>query len=268
MAPLLVCDTATRLNRSAAGAVLLCGSHGGLLPARLAARALAHAAIFNDAGLGKEGAGIGGVVWLGHHGIPACAADHRSARIGDGVDLEGFGVVSHANEPAAALGCRAGMPCSEAAARMAAAPPADAVAVPDLPNGRSRLPAGGHRPAWLLDCAALALPEDRRAIAITGSHGGLLGGREDDGLLSMDLFAAIFNDAGGGKEDAGHARLPLLDRRGIAAATVAANTARIGEAWSTYETGVLARVNGVGRRLGLEEGLTAREAVARLLGLA
>lgn len=268
MAPLLVSDSAARLDRAAAGAVLLCGSHGGLLSARLAARALVHAAIFNDAGTGKDGAGVGGVEWLGQGGIPACAADHRSARIGDGRDLQDFGVVSHANAVAAALGIRAGMPCAEAATRMAASPPVEPIAVPPETGGRAPLPAGGHRPAFLLDSATLARPEDKRCIVVTGSHGGLLGGREDDGVLPMDLFAAFFNDGGLGKDNAGAARLAPLDRRGIAAATVSANTARIGEAWSTYDTGVLSRVNGVGRRLGLEEGLTTREAVARLLGLA
>lgn len=268
MAPLLVCDSTTVLGRDAAGAVLLCGSHGGALPARQAARALAHAAIFNDAGIGKDGAGLGGVEWLGERGIPACAADHRSARIGDGRDLQEYGVVSHANAPAAALGCRAGMACAEAAARMAAAPPVEASAVPPETGGRQPLPAGGHRPAFLLDSAAYARPEDKRCIVVTGSHGGLLGGREDDGVLAIDIFAAFFNDAGLGKGDAGAARLHPLDRRGVAAATVSANTARIGEAWSTYDTGVISRVNDAGRRLGLAEGLSAREAVARLLGLA
>ena len=84
----------------------------------------------------------------------------------------------------------------------------------------------------------------------------------------MDVFAAFFNDAGGGKDGAGFARLPVLDERGIAAATVWSASARIGDGRSTYEDGVLSRVNETGARLGIAEGMSAREAVARLLGLA
>jgi len=81
------------------------------------------------------------------------------------------------------------------------------------------------------------------------------------------VFAAVFNDAGGGKDGAGYARLPVLDERAIAAAAVSHNTARIGDGRSTYETGVISRVNETARRLELREGMSAREAVARLVGL-
>jgi len=81
------------------------------------------------------------------------------------------------------------------------------------------------------------------------------------------VFAAFFNDAGGGKDGAGFGRLPVLDGRGIAAATVSNNTARIGDGRSTYETGVVSRINETAKRLELREGMSAREAVARLVGL-
>ena len=87
-------------------------------------------------------------------------------------------------------------------------------------------------------------------------------------MLSVDAFAAIFNDAGGGKDDAGYTRLAALDARAVAAATVSCNTARIGDGRSTYETGVLSRVNATAQRLDLREGMSCREAVARLVGLA
>ncbi len=77
---------------------------------------------------------------------------------------------------------------------------------------------------------------------MTGSHGGLLGGRPDTALKAAAL-AALFNDAGIGIDEAGVTRLPALDSRGIAAGTVAASSARIGDARSTYEDGILTRVN-------------------------
>jgi len=101
---------------------------------------------------------------------------------------------------------------------------------------------------------------------LTGSHGALLGGKPDH-VLGVDAFAAFFNDAGGGKDGAGYARLAPLDERGIAAATVSHNTARIGDGRSTYETGVISRLNEAAIRLELREGMSARDAVARLVGL-
>ena len=262
----LTLDTATRAAANAAGRVVVCGSHGGTFPAWLLARARVRAALLNDAGIGKDGAGIGGLFWLEKLGVAACSIDNASARIGDAADMLANGRLSHANAAAAALGCKAGMPCAEAVQHLHRVH-AYGGEVPSLGEGRAKIPASGHRDVWALDSIALVHTDDRRAIVMTGSHGGLLGARPDD-VVKVDLFAAFFNDAGGGKDNAGMSRLPTLDESGIAGATVSSNTARIGDGRSTYETGVLSRVNAVASRLGLEEGMAAREAVARLLGLA
>lgn len=268
MNPIKVVDSATQLDASARGHVVVCGSHGALYAAWLAANARVHALIVNDAGIGRHSSGIAGVAWLGGLGIPACAVDYRSARIADGADMMDSGVVSMANDLAAALGCLPGHTCREAAEALAASEEeAGAVEVPEIGETRLRIANSGHREVWALDSAALARAQDRRAVLVTGSHGALLGGRADDGMLAMDVFAAFFNDAGGGKDDAGFARLPVLEARGVAAATVSCQTARIGDGRSSYDTGVLSRVNEVARRLDLKEGMTAREAVARLVGL-
>jgi len=264
-APLVV-DTSTRLGPGAAGRVVVCGSHGGAYAAWLLARARVRAAISNDAGVGKDRAGIGGLPWLDGLGIAACTVGHDSARIADGADTLAAGRISHANEAAAALGVTAGMRCAEAAALLAGAKPFEGE-VPAFGETRARIPASGHRDVWALDSISLVQPGDRRSIVLSGTHGALLGGRAADGLLSVDVFAAFFNDAGGGKDDAGYARLPVLDPRGIAAATVSTDTARIGDGRSTYDTGVLSRVNAIAERLELRVGMSAREAVARLLGL-
>ena len=263
-----VLDSATRLGPAARGAVAVCGSHGGVYPAWLAARAGLRAVVLNDAGIGRNSAGVAGLAWLDALGIPACAVDYRSARIGDGADTLEHGVVSIPNEAAVRLGCRTGQPCREAARALAAgAPQPGPEEVPDLGETRSQIASSGHRAVWALDSMALARAEDARAVLVTGSHGALLGGRPDT-MLSVDAFAAIFNDAGGGKDDAGYTRLAALDARAVAAATVSCNTARIGDGRSTYETGVLSRVNATAQRLDLREGMSCREAVARLVGLA
>ena len=116
---------------------------------------------------------------------------------------------------------------------------------------------------WALDSASLVLPDHKASIVVTGSHGGLLGGRPET-ALKYDVLGALYNDAGIGKDAAGASRLPALDARGIAAATVSAASARIGDARSTYEDGIISRVNARATVLGLREGITAREFVAGL----
>ena len=90
-----------------------------------------------------------------------------------------------------------------------------------------------------------------------------MGGRPET-ALKYDVRAAFYNDAGIGIDEAGVSRLPALDRRGIAAACVSAPSARIGDARSTYEDGILSRVNARAAALGLKSGMTARDAVAIL----
>lgn len=265
----LVRDSATKLGADAAGAVVVCGSHGGVYPAWLAARAGVRAVVLNDACIGRHQAGIAGVRWLDSLGIAACAIDYRSARIGDGADTLSSGIVTVANDTAAQLGCLPGHSCRQVVACLEenVEPAARSAEVPPMGEARSRIGNTGHREVWAMDSVSLAADSDQRKIVVTGSHAGLLGGKPADGVLAVDVFAAFFNDAGGGKDDAGFARLAVLDARGIAAATVSAFSARIGDGRSTYDTGVISRLNEAAGRLDLKEGMSVREAVARLVGL-
>jgi uncharacterized protein YunC (DUF1805 family) len=255
----LVADSITRVGAEASGAVVVNGSHGGRYAAYLAAKLAVAAAIFNDAGVGRDEAGISGLRYLAGLAIPAAAVGHMSARIGDGQDMMAHGVITHANEEAKALGCVPGISCREAAAALRGAapggrePPPEAEAAFLLISQAPQL--------WALDSASLVGPEHERAVVVTGSHGGLLGGRPET-ALKYDARAALFNDAGIGLGEAGVSRLPALDKRGIAAATVAAASARIGDARSTYEDGILSRVNDRAARLGVQPGMTARDFVA------
>lgn len=260
-------DSATRFATADRGAVVACGSHGGVYAAWLAARAGVKAIVLNDAGIGRDRAGVAGLAWLDALGIPACAVDHASARIGDGADTAECGVLSTVNEHASRLGCAPGMTCRDALARLAeAAAPRPDARVPGIGESRHAIASTGHRAVWALDSVSLARASDAHAIVVTGSHGALLGGRPDR-VLETKVHAAIFNDAGGGKDGAGWSRLAALDARAIAAATVSCESARIGDGLSTYETGVLSHVNEAAARLELREGMTCREAVTRMLGL-
>src|SRR5580700_73023 len=109
--PILTADSITRIGPEAAGAVVVNGSHGGIYAAYVAAKLRVSAAVFNDAGVGRDEAGIAGLDYLAGLGIPAAAVGHQTARIGDGPDMMARGIVTHANSPAIALGCQSGTPC-------------------------------------------------------------------------------------------------------------------------------------------------------------
>src|SRR5215210_7261569 len=115
MKDVIVADSVTQLGSGARGKVAVCGSHGGLYAAWVAARAGVRAVVLNDAGIGKHSAGISGVLWLAGLGIPAVAIDHRSARIADGEDMLQSGMVSTVNEVAARHGCLPGHTCKQVA---------------------------------------------------------------------------------------------------------------------------------------------------------
>jgi hypothetical protein len=257
-APIVTADSITRIGAEARGSVVVNGSHGGVYAAYVAAKLGVAAAVFNDAGIGRDQAGVAGLDYLAQLGIPAAAVGHMTARIGDGADMLARGVVTHANSLAAELGCRAGIACHDAASLLALAPVGAAQPPPALES--AFLLIAGPPAVWALDSAAAVGPEHVGAIVATGSHGGLLGGKPET-ALKYDALAALFNDAGIGIDEAGVTRLPALDRRGIAAATVAAASARIGDARSTYEDGILSRVNSRAAALGIAPGLSAREFV-------
>ena len=258
LAPVLTADSITRVGAEAAGAVVVNGSHGGIYAAYVAAKLRVAAAVFNDAGVGQDQAGIAGLDYLAGLGIPAAAVGHQTARIGDGPDMMARGIVTHANSPAIAIGCRPGLACRDAAAALQQAAPSLREPPPALEAAFLLI---DEPPAvWALDSASLVGAEHVGAVVVTGSHGGLLGGRPDTALKS-DALAALFNDAGIGIDEAGVTRLPALDSRGIAAGTVAASSARIGDARSTYEDGILTRANRRAAALGIAPGMTAREFV-------
>jgi hypothetical protein len=260
-APIVVADSITRVGPEVAGAVVINASHGGVYAAYVAAKLHAAAAIFNDAGVGRDRAGVGGLDYLQEIGIAAATVGHDTARIGDGADMVSSGIVTHANPLAAALGVNPGQSCGDAAAALQQARQIDR-APPEALEAAFLLVAEAPQ-VWALDSASLVLPEHRDAIVVTGSHGGLLGGRPET-ALKYDVLGALYNDAGIGKDAAGVSRLPALDARGIAAATVAAASARIGDARSTYEDGIVSRVNATAAAFGLHAGTSAREFVAAL----
>jgi hypothetical protein len=115
-APLRIIDSITELQASDAGCIAVSGSHGGISSAMYAAQAKPLLCVFNDAGVGKEDAGIAGLAFLQERGLAACAVAHSSARIGVARSTLDDGLIAWVNEAAHALGVRVGHTCGQAVA--------------------------------------------------------------------------------------------------------------------------------------------------------
>ena len=221
-----------------------CAAKGGVL-----------GVILSDAGIGLERAGIASLDYLDALGIPAATVDYRTARIGDGNDLAKRGRISFCNAAARELECAPGETALACAQKMCAAKPSGA-SVPTYEEARTLLLERPRQPkVWGLDSNSLVQSSDKGTIVVTGSHGGILGGKPES-ALKIDALAAVYNDAGVGIDDAGLSRLPALEARGIAAVTVDANTARIGDARSTWETGKISHLNAIAQTYGARAGMT------------
>jgi hypothetical protein len=262
----IVRDSVTELDPTARGRVALAPSHGGRYAAAVAAGFGVSAVILSDAGIGRNRAGVAGLDLLESLGVPAAAVDVWSARIADGADCLRRGVLSTVNPRAASLGLAVGMSVAEALGLLAAAGLPPAPKPPALAEARREIVEAGGRGVRVLalDSNALVRAEDAGHVIVTGSHGGLLGGRPET-AVKAPVFAALYNDAGIGIDGAGLGRLPALEARGIAAAAVAADSAEIGDALSTFRDGIVSAVNRVAARLGAAEAEPARELVARLV---
>jgi hypothetical protein len=95
----ILMDSISHVDAADAGHIVVSASHGGASSGEYASRHELAAVFFNDAGVGKDNAGIAA---LGMLKVPAGTVDHLSARIGDVEDMWQCGVLSHLN--ARALG--------------------------------------------------------------------------------------------------------------------------------------------------------------------
>ena len=119
----------------------------------------------------------------------------------------------------------------------------------------SKLPA-----ITLLDSIALIDSSHAGTIVVTGSHGG----RSAAGFV-VDVrekpLAVFFNDAGGGKDNAGKVGLDILQAIGVAAACYSHMSARIGDAQDGLENGVLTDLNDLAKQAGIKTEMEVSQAI-------
>jgi uncharacterized protein YunC (DUF1805 family) len=100
---------------------------------------------------------------------------------------------------------------------------------------------------------------------VSGSHGG----RSSTGFAIDNPekpLLVFFNDAGGGKDNAGIYCLSALQTKGIACACYSHSSARIGEALDGYDNGVISFINRSAQALNVKIGMSVKDACHLVLG--
>jgi hypothetical protein len=115
---LRIVDSITELSPADQGCIAVSGSHGGTSAARYAVAARPLLTVFNDAGVGKDRAGIAGLALLEAESLAACTVAHDTARIGDARSTLADGIISHLNGPARALGAHQHQRCADIVAAL------------------------------------------------------------------------------------------------------------------------------------------------------
>jgi hypothetical protein len=115
-------------------------------------------------------------------------------------------------------------------------------------------------PITLLDSVALINSSHAGTIVVTGSHGG----RSAAGfVVDVDKkpIAVFFNDAGGGKDNAGKVGLDMLQAIGVPAACYSHMSARIGDAQDGLDHGILTDVNELANQAGIKKDILVLQAI-------
>jgi hypothetical protein len=115
-------------------------------------------------------------------------------------------------------------------------------------------------PITLLDSVALINSSHAGTIVVTGSHGG----RSAAGfVVDVDKkpIAVFFNDAGGGKDNAGKVGLEMLQAIGVPAACYSHMSARIGDAQDGLDHGILTDVNELANQAGIKKDILVSQAI-------
>ena len=253
--------------------ILVCASHCGDNGtfARKLQNCHVKAVFLNNAGIGKNQAGISGLAHYQDAHILACAVDHNSAEIGVARDSWESGIISHTNILAEKAGIQAGDSVQNAVAKI--------INLPSL--GQKNMNAESHgneekensnKPdlkkqikkqidgvsITVTDSITFLNESNAGDIVICGSHGGISAGEY---AQKRQLKAVFFNDAGIGKSNAGIKSLDSLSDAGILACTVDCMSAEIFNGKDVLENGIISVCNQLAKSRNIKEKMTVKEAI-------
>lgn len=241
--------------------VIVGGSHGAPCATQLVLDARPRSLICYDAGIGLGGGGVAGLKLLDDYLIPGAAVAGMSVRISDGMDMyQKNSKISRFNKAATRLGIQADMPTSEAAILMLNKRPTYR-----QPEIRQILVYESElRKVFALDTVKYVDARIEGSVLCMGSHSASSMPKYLDDA-GVTLAGVITNDVGCLKENLGIAGLWTLDAAKIPAAVVSCNTARVGDAQSTYFAGVVSVCNRTAAQLGILVGERATHCATKML---
>lgn len=239
--------------------VLVCGSHGAPCASQLLVWVRPRGVIQHDAGIGVGDGGVNGLALLDEYLIPGAMVACLSARISDGRDMYERGTISRVNRAARRMGAVEGMAAKQVAHLFLDRNP------PPIPTPKRQIlvhESDAGR-VWALDTVKYVDARIAGGVLCMGSHAAVaMADYIRD--LALPFAGVITNDAGRAADDSGIAGLPGLDELGIPGAAVSCDSARVGDAASTYTEGILSACNRSASALGVQVGMAATEA-ARLM---
>ena len=256
--------------------ILVCASHCGDNGtfARKLKNGGVRAVFLNNAGIGKNQAGISGLSHYAAANILACAVDHYSAEIGVASDTWESGIISHTNVLAAELGIQIGDTVKNAVSKinnitdLPAFTPKNKYAelfTDEKQENNSQLDLKKQIQTQIdgvsitvTDSITFLNEHNAGEILVCGSHGGLSAGHY---AQKHRLKAVFFNDAGIGKNNAGIKSLESLSDAGILACTVDCMSAEIFNGQDTLENGIITVCNQLAKSRNISAKMTVKEAL-------
>ncbi|MBM4339354.1 MAG: hypothetical protein FJ110_07400 [Deltaproteobacteria bacterium] len=254
---IIVMDSAASMSPDETGQIVVAGSHGAETTARHMSRYLPFGVFLNDAGVGKNQAGISCLHVFEVMSILGATVDCMSARIGDGEDHYASGIVSAVNSLAEKSGVRVGMRVAEACQKMIQAKTSSTFLYTTEVVYQI-----GNRRIVLADSISFLNESHRECVVVCGSH---CAHTTLEWTKDLNLKSIFLNDAGKGKENQGISALPAYDKFEVPAAAIDCMTAMIGHARDAWETGLISVANGLASTLGVKTGMKVQDAAKSLL---
>lgn len=254
---IVIMDSAAELKPDEKDQVVVAGSHGSEFAARYIVRFEPYGIILNDAGRGKNDAGISGLPVFQVMNILAATVDCMSARIGEGEDTYNNGRISALNQLARKVGVEEGMSVREATRLMLMHQKKAATA-----SGTSTVFETDSGRIVLADTISYLFEDHSGSVVVSGSH---CAHTTYDWVKKLGLKGIFLNDAGRGKDNQGISGLPLYQKGGIPAGTVDCMSARIGDARDAWDWGIISAVNELAEERGITEGMTVQEAARKII---
>lgn len=257
--------------------ILVCGSHcgGNRDLARHVSKCGVKAVFLNNAGIGKNQAGIRGLKHYEAEHVLACAVDRQSAEIGIANDTWECGIISHINLHAEQAGIQIGDSVKEAVAKILGSSKYATSTQNTTNSDPSNKKKGEDKSGKVVLKKQMQTQIDGIAITVTdsitflnegnaghivvcGSHGGISAGHY---AQKRKVKAVFFNDAGIGKNGAGVKSLESLSDAGILACTVDCMSAEIFNGNDVLANGVISVCNQLAKDKNIKENMTVKQAI-------